>query len=168
MLIREEPLGSLFGLRTAQIFPIEDDGKLSDMLLDRPTRFRTNHYCYTLNHLHSPYEPCFASRSFFIDQAKGSIHRSNQYSLVAVPLAAGTWLSGSASLWCPQSRIHSSPKHGMPERPTKLVLTHQLCHKQQNHNNIATELLKPFLWKARQLSAGSTETPPKGIAAAML
>ncbi|MEM5274847.1 hypothetical protein VSR17_07370 [Cupriavidus taiwanensis] len=54
VLIREKPLGCLFGLRAAQILPIEDDGKLSDMLLDRPTRFRTNHYCYSFNHLHSP------------------------------------------------------------------------------------------------------------------
>nr|WP_147309542.1 hypothetical protein [Cupriavidus taiwanensis] len=54
MLIREEPLGRLFGLGAAQVLPIEDDGKLSDMLLDRPTRFRTNHYCYSFNHLHSP------------------------------------------------------------------------------------------------------------------
>ncbi|MBB3007184.1 hypothetical protein [Cupriavidus alkaliphilus] len=54
VLIREEPLRGLFGLGAAQVLPIEDDGKLSDMLLDRPTRFRTNHYCYSFNHLHSP------------------------------------------------------------------------------------------------------------------
>ncbi|SOZ11011.1 protein of unknown function [Cupriavidus taiwanensis] len=54
VLIREEPLGCLFGLHAAQILPIEDDGKFSDMLLDRPTRFRTNYYRYSFNHLHSP------------------------------------------------------------------------------------------------------------------